>query len=92
MWNKTTPLRQEDTHRNPRKRTLPADGATCTDPAHVVVMDAEVTESDERQIRQNARPLHTHKQREEGARQETAADIGSADVLDKQDVVKQRVI
>lgn len=58
-----TSLRQEDTHRSPSKKPLPADEATCTYPAHGVVMDAEVTASDDRQIRQDARPLHTHTSR-----------------------------
>jgi len=43
--------------------------------------------SDDRQNRQNARFLQAHTQEEEGARQETAGDIGSADLLDKEDAL-----
>ena len=68
--NYPTPPRRHA--QKPQERILPADGATCTDPAHFRVMDEEVTTSDDRQIRQNARPLHTHKLGEEGAKLETA--------------------
>ena len=73
VWNKMTPLYQEDTYWSPRLRT-PTDDANYIDPAHVVVADPEMMAADDRQNRQNARLLQAHTQVEEGTRQETAAD------------------
>jgi len=45
-----------------------------------------MTAPDDRHIRQTARQLRANTQ-QEGARQETATDVGSADGLDKDDAV-----
>jgi len=59
------------------------DGTPGIDPSHLVVDDVDMMAPDDNPTRQNMLLLHTNRRGEEGASQETAADVGHTDGLDK---------
>jgi len=87
--------REQHDPTQPRRRVLkpqdedspPAYSATDVNPSNLVVVETEMTVSEDRPTRQTARHLNANMQGEEGARQETATGVGSADGLDKDDTV-----